>query len=290
METIVTISNFINNVFVPTEAHIESTNPSTGAVLCLVPDSGKKDADMAVEAAHSAFQKWSNVSVAERARILNKIADEIEANLNELARAESWDQGKPLSLAVNFEIPRAAYNFRFFAAAILNHKDEASQLPHLNALSYSSQVPAGVAVLISPWNLPLYLLTWKIAPCLASGCTCVCKPSEFTSLTAYMLCDIFVKAGLPRGVVNMVFGYGHKIGNDLVTHPDISLISFTGGTLTGNRIRHATVDQPSKKLSLELGGKNPGLVFADADLDKHINAIGRSCFQNSGQICLCSSR
>lgn len=287
---VITISNFINNVFVPTESHIESYNPSTDKLLCLVPDSDKKESDMAVEAAYSAFKQWSNTSVIERVRIMNKIADEIENNLNELARAESYDQGKPLSVSTNFEIPRAAYNFRFFAAAILNHKNESTELGHLNAFSYSSEVPAGVAVLISPWNLPLYLLTWKIAPCIASGCTCVCKPSEFTSLTAYMLCDIFLKAGLPPGVVNMVFGYGYKIGNQLVTHPEVSLISFTGGTVTGDIIRKATSDQPRKKLSLELGGKNPGIVFADANLEKFIKDIGRSCFQNSGQICLCSSR
>jgi acyl-CoA reductase-like NAD-dependent aldehyde dehydrogenase len=210
--------------------------------------------------------------------------------LDEFARAESLDQGKPLFLSKNIEIPRAAYNFRFFASAITNFKNESSELGHLNAFSYTLQVPSGVALLISPWNLPLYLLTWKIAPCIASGCVAVCKPSEFTSVTAYLLCDVFLKAGLPAGVVNMLFGYGSKIGNHLVVHPDVNLISFTGGTVTGGIIRSATANQPNKKLSLELGGKNPGIVFADADLKKFIRDIGRSCFQNSGQICLCSSR
>lgn len=284
------ISNFINNVFVPINNKIESYNPSNGKLLCYVPDSGKREADMAVEAASQAFKSWSLTSPMERARILNKIADEIESRLEEFAVAESNDQGKPLFISTNFEIPRAAWNFRFFASAILNHKNESTELPHMKAFSYTTEVPAGVAVLISPWNLPLYLLTWKIAPCIASGCTCVCKPSEFTSLTAYMLCNAFLKAGLPPGVVNMVFGLGSKIGNDLVVHPEISLISFTGGTVTGSRIRNAIANQSRKKLSLELGGKNPGIVFEDADLQKHIKDIGNSCFQNSGQICLCSSR
>lgn len=284
------ISNFINNVHVPIGGHIESYNPSTGKLLYYVPDSGKRETDMAVEAASQAFKTWSLTSVVERARLLNKIADEIESRLDEFAKAESSDQGKPYSISASFEIPRAAYNFRFFASALLNHKNESTDMSHVNAFNYTTQVPSGVAVLISPWNLPLYLLTWKIAPCIASGCTCVCKPSEYTSLTAHMLCDTFIKAGLPPGVVNMLFGVGSKIGNDLVTHPNVSLISFTGGTVTGDRIRAATANQARKKLSLELGGKNPGIVFEDADLDKHIKDIGNSCFQNSGQICLCSSR
>ena len=284
------ISNFINNVFVPIEDKLESYDPSDGKLLCYVPDSGKRECDMAVEAASQAFKTWSMTSHIERAKLLNRIADEIEKQVDELARAESQDQGKPLSVSTNFEIPRAAYNFRFFASAIMNHKNESTELLHLKSFSYTTEVPTGVSVLISPWNLPLYLLTWKIAPCIASGCTCVCKPSEFTSLTAYMLCDIFLKAGLPPGVVNVVFGLGSKIGNDLVTHPDVRLISFTGGTATGDVIRRVTATHSRKRLSLELGGKNPGIVFQDADLKKHIKSIGNSCFQNSGQICLCSSR
>ena len=290
MDKVVHISNFINNVYVPTENKIESFNPSTGKPLCLVPDSGKMETDMAVEAASQAFKTWSLTSYNERARILNKIADQIELRLEEFARAESSDQGKPLSLALSVEIPRAVTNFRFFASALINHKNESTDLHEIKALTYTTEMACGVAALISPWNLPLYLLTWKIAPCIAAGCTCVCKPSEFTSLTAFLLCDAFLKAGLPAGVVNIVFGYGHKVGNDLVTHPDISLISFTGGTLTGTIIKVATASQTRKKLSLELGGKNPGIVFPDANLNKYINDIGRSCFQNSGQICLCSSR
>jgi aminomuconate-semialdehyde dehydrogenase len=290
MEKVVQISNFINNVFVPTETQIESRNPSNDQVLCMVPDSGRKETDMAVEAAFQAFKTWSATSVDKRAKILNRIADEIESRLDEFARAESMDQGKPITLATNAEIPRAVTNFRFFAAAIVNHKNESTDLQEANTLAFTTEVPCGVAALISPWNLPLYLLTWKIAPCIAAGCTCVCKPSEFTSLTAHLLCECFLKAGLPPGVVNIVYGYGHKIGNELVQHPDVNLISFTGGTVTGAKIKSATAHQPQKKLSLELGGKNPGIVFDDADIAKCINDMGRSSFQNSGQICLCSSR
>lgn len=290
MKMVVRLSNFINNVYVPTVSQVESFNPSTGKLLYFTSDSGKEEADMAVTAANQAFKTWSLTSTNYRAQILNKIADEIEKRLEEFAVAESSDQGKPVSLSRNIEIPRAIQNFRFFASAILNNKNESTQSQETKTLNFTTTTPAGVAVLISPWNLPLYLLSWKIAPCIASGCTCVCKPSEFTSWTAHMLCDAFLKAGLPEGVVNMVFGYGHKIGNDLVTHPDILLISFTGGTVTGKKIKSSTANQPRKKLSMELGGKNPGIVFPDANIDKLINEIGRSCFQNSGQICLCSSR
>jgi acyl-CoA reductase-like NAD-dependent aldehyde dehydrogenase len=187
-------------------------------------------------------------------------------------------------------MPRVVSNFRFFANAILNYKNESTEHPNQHILNYTTKVPAGVAVIISPWNLPLYLLSWKIAPCIAAGCTCVCKPSEFTSVTAHLLSNVITKVGLPSGVVNILYGYGHTIGNSLVSHPDVRIISFTGGTVTGQKIRKATGETPTKKMSLELGGKNPGIVFADADIKKLINSIGRSCFQNSGQICLCSSR
>lgn len=284
------ISNLINNEYNSTEQRVESFNPSNGEIICTMPDSGKQEADLAVKAANDAFKTWSITSPDYRAMILNKIADEIESRLEEFAIAESSDQGKPITISRMVEIPRAVQNFRFFASAILNHKNESTESLQNKILNFTTETPAGVAVLISPWNLPLYLLSWKIAPCIASGCTCVCKPSEFTSMTAFLLCDALLKAGLPKGVVNIVFGYGHKIGNDLVTHPNTSLISFTGGTVTGGIIRKSCAHQPRKKLSLELGGKNPGIVFPDANLDKLINDIGRSCFQNSGQICLCSSR
>ena len=213
----------------------------------------------------------------------------IEDRLEEFAIAESIDQGKPLFLSRTVEIPRAVYNFRFFASYILHHKEESSQLTQAKAFNYTTRLPAGVAVLISPWNLPLYSLTWKIAPCIASGCTCVAKPSEFTSNTAFMMTDCLLKSGIPPGVVNILFGTGPVAGYQLVVHPNINLISFTGGTLTGSKIKQATATD-HKKLSLELGGKNAAIIFEDCDLEKYINDIGRSCFQNSGQICLCSSR
>ena len=284
------IHNFINNAFVPAANSFESFNPSTGKVNAYIPDSGRLEADMAVEAAYQAFKTWSTTSAAERAGYLNRIANELEKRVDEFAEAESMDQGKSLFLARNVEIPRAVQNFRFFASAILMHKNESTETRETNTFNYTVETPAGVSVLISPWNLPLYLLTWKIAPCIAAGCTCVCKPSEFTSVTAIMLCDIIAKVGLPPGVVYIVFGYGAKIGNDLVCHPEINLVSFTGGTVTGARIKSATAEQHNKKLSLELGGKNPGILFDDADLKKFMKDIGRACFQNSGQICLCSSR
>lgn len=283
------IQNFINNNYVPNDSYIESISPINGKVISKIPNSGKKDADMAVEAARQAFKTWSLTSNVERAALLNKIADEIEKRLDEFAYAESLDQGKPLAIAKTIEIPRAVHNFRFFASAITHFKNESTQNAQTKTLNYTTRMAGGVAVLISPWNLPLYLLTWKIAPCIASGCTCVCKPSEFTSNTAYLLTECFIKAGLPAGVCNIVFGYGSTIGDALVKHPNVDLISFTGGTVTGNIIKIATAEQP-KKLSLELGGKNAAIVFDDVNLAKYINEIGRSCFQNSGQICLCSSR
>lgn len=226
-----------------------------------------------------------------RAALLYRIADAIEARLDEFAAAESADQGKPVSVARSVDIPRACLNFRFFAGAILHHSDRAS---HMNtgadiAVSWSQNVPVGVCGLIAPWNLPLYLLTWKIAPAIAVGNTCVCKPSEFTSLTAFLLCDVMDKVGLPKGVVNMVFGTGPNVGAVLASSPQVPLISFTGSTLTGERI--ATAAAPfHKKLSLELGGKNANIIFDDADLDRCVPVSIRSSFANQGEICLCGSR
>jgi acyl-CoA reductase-like NAD-dependent aldehyde dehydrogenase len=288
-EKILTLRNFINNEYVDTDSYFDSFNPSTGDLSTKIPNSGKKEAELAVSAASAAFLTWSKTSPTERAAYLNRIADEIEKRLDEFAIAESMDQGKPVTLSKNGEIPRAIYNFRFFASAVLNHKDESTMNSQAKVLNYTTRVPNGVAVLISPWNLPLYLLSWKIAPCLASGCTCICKPSEFTSNTAYMLTECMLNARLPPGVCNVVFGMGATVGNELVTHPNINLISFTGGTVTGFRIKQAIAHQ-HKKLSLEMGGKNAAIVFADVDLDKLMAQIGRACFQNSGQICLCASR
>jgi acyl-CoA reductase-like NAD-dependent aldehyde dehydrogenase len=227
-ENAIHIKNFINNNYVLTDNTIDSFNPANGKLISKMPDSGKNEVDMAVEAASQAFKRWSITTVQERARILNKIADLIEERLEQFAIAESVDQGKPLFLSRTVEIPRAVYNFRFFASYILHHKEESTQMQQAKAFNYTTRLPVGVAVLISPWNLPLYSLTWKIAPCIASGCTCVCKPSEFTSNTAFMLADCLIKSGLPHGVVNILFGLGPNVGHELVTHPDVSLISFTG--------------------------------------------------------------
>ncbi|KAF9214698.1 hypothetical protein CPC16_009179 [Podila verticillata] len=284
------LDNFINNEHVkPVHGHYFDTfDPARGIPHSRIPDSTKEDVDLAFAAASKAFKTWSKTSKVERARIMNKIADLIESRLDEFAHAESKDQGKPVELARTVDIPRAAHNFRFFAGRILHSVDEAADLAGVG-FSYSQRMPIGVAGLISPWNLPLYLLTWKIAPCIACGNTAICKPSEFTSLTAYMLCSVLQEAGLPAGVVNMVFGTGMGAGQAIVEHPRIPLISFTGGTVTGAKI--SSVAAPMfKRLSLELGGKNANIVFADCDFDLALKTSLRSSFANQGEICLCGSR
>ncbi|KAG0038131.1 hypothetical protein BGZ82_001000 [Podila clonocystis] len=284
------LDNFINNEHVkPVHGHYFDTfDPARGIPHSKIPDSTKEDVDLAFAAASKAFKTWSKTSRIERARVMNKIADLIESRLDEFARAESKDQGKPVELARTVDIPRAAHNFRFFAGRILHSVDEAADLAGVG-FSYSQRMPIGVAGLISPWNLPLYLLTWKIAPCIACGNTAICKPSEFTSLTAYMLCSVLQEAGLPAGVVNMVFGTGMGAGQAIVEHPRIPLISFTGGTVTGAKI--SSVAAPMfKRLSLELGGKNANIVFADCDFELALKTSVRSSFANQGEICLCGSR
>ena len=257
-------------------------------MIAHIPDSDGADVDDAVQAAKRAFPAWSATGAEERSRILLKIADLIERNLDELARIESEDNGKTIALATRMDIPRAVANFRFFATAILHQSSEA-HLTDQRALNYTLRQPIGVAGLISPWNLPLYLLSWKIAPALAAGNTCVAKPSELTPLTANRLAELSLEAGLPPGVMNIVHGYGAKAGAAICEHPDVPLISFTGGTVTGAKV--ATAGAPLfKKLSLELGGKNPNLIFVDADLDDAIATSIQSSFANQGEICLCGSR
>ncbi|KAI9334577.1 aldehyde dehydrogenase domain-containing protein [Obelidium mucronatum] len=286
----VTLANFIDGSFhaPANKEYFESPNPSDGTVNALVPDSTAADVDLAVAAAKRAFKTWSKTTREERSKILLKIASLIEERLDEFAEAESRDQGKPVSLAKMVDIPRACHNFRFFATAILHMEDKKTELDGIS-LNYVQKYPAGVAGLISPWNLPLYLATWKLAPAIASGCTSVLKPSEFTSVTCYMLGEIFNQAGLPPGVVNMVFGTGVNAGSPLVSHKDVRLISFTGGTATGEIIYKACAPQ-FKKISLELGGKNANIVFADADFEKCISTTMNSSFRNQGEICLCGSR
>lgn len=284
------IKNYINGELTSpvSGAYMDNINPAEGKVYSLIPDSDERDVNLAVESARIAFKEWSAAPVSKRAAILNKIADLIERDLERLALAESVDNGKPLRLAKTVDIPRASENFRFFAAAIISFSSESHMMEGV-ALNYTVRQPAGIAGCISPWNLPLYLFTWKIAPALAVGNCVVAKPSEITPMTAYLLSELCMEAGLPKGVLNIVHGSGAKVGQAIVAHKDIPLISFTGGTQTGKSIA-ITAAPMFKKLSLELGGKNPNIIFADCDFDKALHTTVHSSFSNQGQICLCGSR
>ncbi len=266
----------------------DKIDPATGEAVARVPDGDERDVQAAVAAAMQAFRQWSRTPAAERSRLLLAIADRIDARLEELALSESIDGGKPLRRARTAEIPRAAANFRFFAAAAQTFHSEAYRTDQ-QALNYTLRQPRGVAGLLSPWNLPLYLFTWKVAPALATGNTVVAKPSELTPTTAHLLTEICLEVGLPPGVFNVVHGYGHKVGAALVTHPSVPTISFTGGTSVGAEIAR-TAAPLFKKLTLELGGKNPNILFADADLDEALSTSVRAAFDNQGEICLCGSR
>jgi aminomuconate-semialdehyde/2-hydroxymuconate-6-semialdehyde dehydrogenase len=284
------VANFIGGRFVAPHSgrYFDDINPATEERIAEVPDSDGADVDDAVAAARAAFASWSKTPAAERSRILLKLAELIENDLETLAILESRDNGKALSLARRLDIPRAVANFRFFASAVLHDHTEA-HVTDSAALNYTLRQPLGVAGLISPWNLPLYLLSWKIAPAIAAGNTCVAKPSELTPLTANHLAELSIAAGVPPGVINIVHGVGQKAGRALTSHPDVPLISFTGGTVTGAAVA-ANAAPLFKKISLELGGKNPNVVFADADLDDCIATSIRSSFWNQGEICLCGSR
>jgi len=288
------LTNYIDGSFTePIGArHLEVIEPATGAVYAEAPASDADDVAHAVESAQRAFSSWRDTPVQDRSRLLVELAQRIDANLDELARAESVDTGKPVSLARRVDIPRAASNFRFFATAVLHASTEAHEMdpsPGDRALNYTLRRARGVAGLISPWNLPLYLLSWKIAPALATGNTCVCKPSELTPATATMLAQLASEVGLPAGVLNIVHGTGPEAGAAIIEHPGVPTISFTGGTETGRAI--ARIAGPMfKRLGLELGGKNPSIVFADADLDRAADLACRAAFTNQGQICLCGSR
>lgn len=283
------ILNYINGEFCEpySKTWIDNYNPATGKVYSVLPDSQKEDVDSAVAAAKAAFPKWSSYSTVERADWINKLADAIAEESESLARAESVDQGKTYLSAKRLDMFRAVENFRVFAREIRQHTHEYYQEGSLN--SYVEYEPVGVAALISPWNLPLYLLSWKIAPAIAMGNTCVAKPSEITPMTAFMLTKILKKINFPKGVINIVHGYGPKAGSALTEHQDVSLISFTGGTKTGKSVLAAAAEG-FKKVSLELGGKNPTLVFADCEMDKTVDGVIRSAFLNQGEICLCGSR
>lgn len=284
------ILNYINGELTSpvSESFLENIDPSTGKVYSLCADSDERDIALATDAALAAFPTWSNMATSERSKIMLKIASLIEENLDALALAESIDQGKPLWLAKNGEIPRAQANIQFFGTAIEHFASEAHPMGN-HALNYTLRTPIGVVACISPWNLPLYLFTWKIAPALAAGNCVVAKPSEVTPMTAFLFSKICIQAGLPKGVLNIVHGLGPKVGAALSSHPQIPVISFTGGTKTGAEI--ARVAAPMfKKLSLELGGKNPNIIFADCDFEKTVKESVRASFTNQGEICLCGSR
>lgn len=284
------ISNYINGELKSPVSgqYLDNINPATGKVYSLIPDSTSEDVEAAYKAAQAAFPSWSTTPANERARILQRLADLILQNLDELALAESIDNGKPVSLAKSVDIPRAESNIRFFATAIMHWSSEAHIMED-SAINYTNRKPIGVVGCISPWNLPLYLFTWKIAPAIAAGNCVVAKPSEITPMTAFLFSQLCIEAGLPAGVLNIVHGLGPKAGEAIIRHTKIKAISFTGGTTTGAHI--ASVAAPMfKKLSLELGGKNPNIIFADCDFDKMLRTTLRSSFANQGQICLCGSR
>jgi len=285
------ILNYINGSYCEPKsgAWIDNYNPSNGEVYSQIANSNATDVADAYEAAKTAYPSWSNTTIEERSRILLKLATLIEENLDRLATAESKDNGKPLSLAKAVDIPRASSNFRFFANAITQFSSEAHESVGLNTMNFTLRQPIGVVGCISPWNLPLYLFTWKVAPAIAAGNTVVAKPSEVTPMTAYLLGELCSEAGLPKGVLNIVHGLGPSAGQAIVEHPDIKAISFTGGTATGQHLAR-TAAPMFKKLSLELGGKNPNLIFADCDYNKMLAVTVRSSFANQGQICLCGSR
>jgi aminomuconate-semialdehyde/2-hydroxymuconate-6-semialdehyde dehydrogenase len=285
------IENYIGGEMVKPASgeYLENFNPATGEVYSHIPDSDDRDVNLATDAASAAFPAWSQTSPEDRFTVLMRLVSLIERDADELALAESIDNGKPLSLAKVMDIPRAASNFRFYATAAMHTANESHDSVGQNAINYTLRQPLGVVGCISPWNLPLYLFTWKIAPAIAAGCTVVAKPSEVTPMTAYLLSKLCIEAGLPAGVLNIVHGTGPKVGSAIVAHKDVKAISFTGGTKTGEEI--ARVAAPMfKKLSLELGGKNPNIIFADCNYEEMLATTVRSSFSNQGEICLCGSR
>ncbi|MBL8124223.1 MAG: aldehyde dehydrogenase [Pyrinomonadaceae bacterium] len=286
-----TLENYVGGVLSApgSREYLDNFNPATGEVYSQIPDSDEGDVQRAVEAAKNAFPVWSNTSPEDRFTILMRLVELIERDLEELALAESIDNGKPVSLARNADIPRAIANFRFYATAAMHTANESHDTVGQNAINYTLRQPIGVVGCISPWNLPLYLFTWKIAPAIAAGCTVVAKPSEVTPMTAYMLSKLCIEAGLPAGVLNIVHGTGPKVGSAIIAHPEVKAISFTGGTKTGEEIAR-TAAPMFKKLSLELGGKNPNIIFADCNYEEMLATTVRSSFSNQGEICLCGSR
>lgn len=284
------IENYIDGKLVKpvSDNYLDNFNPATDEVYSLIPDSDERDVQTAVEAAKKAFSAWSKMPAEARHDVLMRVSALIERDLDLLAEAESIDNGKPKSLAKTVDIPRAVSNFKFYATAAIHFASEAHETTG-QAINYTLRQPLGVVGCISPWNLPLYLFSWKIAPALAAGCCVVAKPSEITPMTAYLLSKLCIEAGLPDGVLNIVHGLGTKAGAAIVTNKDIKAISFTGGTATGEWIAREAAPK-FKKLSLELGGKNPNIIFADCNYEEMLTTTVRSSFSNQGQICLCGSR
>lgn len=284
------LKNFIGGEYVePTKGeYIDNYEPATGEVYCQIPNSTEEDVLKAVEAAEKAYPIWSGMSAEERSKIMVRLSEGIERRMDEFVAAESRDNGKPLSLAAHVDIPRAVSNFHFFATAIVHFAAESHHMQGVG-VNYTLRKPIGIVGCISPWNLPLYLFSWKIAPALAAGNCVVAKPSEVTPYTAYLLGQVAKDAGMPDGVLNILHGEGRAAGDAIVKHPRIKAISFTGGTATGEYIAR-TAAPMFKKLSLELGGKNPNIIFADCDYKEMLSTTLRSSFANQGQICLCGSR
>lgn len=284
------LQNFINGIYQTpiSDSYLDNIEPATGKVYSLIPDSDERDVEMAVNAAEKAFPIWSKMSTEERSKILVRLSEGIERRMGEFVQAESKDNGKPVTLAAHVDIPRAVSNFHFFATAITHFSSESHHMEG-EGVNYTLRKPIGIVGCISPWNLPLYLFSWKIAPALAAGNCVIAKPSEITPYTAYLLGKVAQEAGMPAGVLNIVHGLGYKVGEAIVKHKKIKAISFTGGTKTGENL--ARIAAPMfKKISLELGGKNPNIIFADCDFDEMISTTIRSSFANQGQICLCGSR
>ncbi|GAB2526824.1 aldehyde dehydrogenase [Rufibacter soli] len=284
------LQNYINGTFVPPASgtYLPNLNPATAEVFSQIPDSDERDVQAAVEAAEAAFPGWSMLSAEKRGRYLIKLSELIDQNLERLAEAETTDNGKPLKLSRTVDIPRASSNLYFFGTGVQHFASEAHIMEGL-AVNYTVRRPLGVVACISPWNLPLYLFTWKISPALAAGNTVVAKPSEITPYTAHLLAELCVEAGLPAGVLNIVHGTGPKVGAPMCEHSLVKAISFTGGTQTGKTIAR-TAAPLFKKLSLELGGKNATVIFADCDFEKTVATAVQAAFANQGQICLCGSR
>ena len=288
-EVVATLSNYIRGRFVEHAGSewMDVVEPATGVVFAKLPLSGTQDVDAAVEAAREAQPGWASLGIEERADWLDAIADSLEASFEEIAELESRDTGKPISLARKVDANRSVANFRFFAGLIREQENETFEMD--DATNYVVNKSVGVGALITPWNLPLYLLSWKVAPAIGMGNTVVCKPSELTPMTADLLMRVIDGVGLPAGVVNLVHGDGAGAGSPLVAHPEVDLISFTGGTSTGEKVA-ASAAPMFKKISLELGGKNSSIVFADCDMEKTVAGVVRSGFLNQGQVCLCGSR